>query len=206
MEGYSELEAFATACNSASVVRSDELLVGRSEAVWAEKARPCELVMICPVEKDFRGLKRCFGSRFWKMAMRAGKPLLVVREGLPTTKMVMFSTNLTESARVFPIVASICSELELSLTVYCDKWALRGLGRDEVYEAFADHHNLAARLKEEKALQVIDREARHPGSMFDVPSLLVFDGGFHKHSRFGKHRRAIEQLLRTSQHCILLCP
>lgn len=206
-EGRKELKEFATSCERASIEYSGEVLVGSSEILWAEEARSCDLAMILPAKEDFGRFHRWFGSMFWRIAARSGRPVLIFRPNkLPADSVVLFYSNLVESARALPWVTELCSDLGMSLTVFSGKGPSRDYARDQECQAFLNHHQISARFEDKTALEVLNGELNQPGSQLDSPSLLVFDGGFQRGLWFRRDRRLVEWLIRMSHQSILLCP
>lgn len=206
-EGSGELEQFRTVCEEASVRYSGDLFVGSSEMVWAGEARSSDLLMILPVDEDFWHFERWLGSMFWRIAARSCRPVLLFRrDEVPKNGAVLFYSNRLESARALPYVSTLCSTLEMPLTVYSCEVGSRDYARRDECKTFLEEHQITATFSEEEVLEVLAGEAKHPGSQIEEPSLLVFDRGFHKGLWFQKRRRVVEQLIRTSQHWILLCP
>ncbi len=205
--GLEELKEFAAFCDRESIRQSSDVFVGRSEVLWAEEARSCDLVMISPVKEDFGHLEQWFGIMFWRITMRSCRPVLIFRrDGFLGNSMVLFYSNGIGSAYTLPWVTELCSVLGMSLTVHTSKGSSRDYARDDECQVFLNHHHISARFEQGKALEVLNCEVNEPGSQFDSPSLLVFDNGFHKGLRFRKHRCLVEELIRVSHHSILLCP
>jgi len=206
-EGREELKRFRSACKNGNVEHHVDLFVGSSEMIWAEEARLCDLAMIVPVEEDFCNFERCFGSMFWRIAVRSCRPVLLFRRNeLPRSRMALFYTNRVGSARALPYVNALCSLLETPLTVYTSKARSRDYVRADECRAFLDCHEVCAEYERKDVSEVLITELKHPGSQLEEPSLLVFDRGLCKGPWFRQHRRAVEQLIRTSPHWILLCP
>ena len=206
-QGSEELEAFASACERESVEVSGEVLVGPSEVLWAEEARSCDLTVIRPVEHDFGRFARWFGSMFWRIAKRSGRPVLICRQDeLPRERMVLVYCNSVGSARALPWVAGLCSALGLSLTVYAREVVSRNYARADEYRTFLSSHEIAATYEDQGALEVLLNEATRPGSQIVGKSMLALDGGFCSGLWFRRSRRLVERLIRTSPHSILLCP
>jgi hypothetical protein len=163
--------------------------------------------MILPVDEDFWHFERWLGSMFWRIAVRSCKPFLLFRrDEVPKNRVVLFYSNRRESARALPYVSTLCSALEMPLTVYCREVGPRDYARPDECKTFLERRQITATFSEKQVLEVLTGEAKHPGSQIAGPSLLVFDRGFHKGLWFQKRRRVVEQLIRTSQHWILLCP
>jgi len=206
-QGSEELEAFASACERESTEVSGEVLVGPSEVLWAEEARSCDLTVIRPVEHDFGRFARWFGSMFWRIAKRSGRPVLICRQDeLPRERMVLVYCNSVGSARALPWVAGLCSALGLSLTVYAREVVSRNYAGADEYRTFLSSHEIAATYEDQGALEVLLNEATRPGSQIVGKSMLALDGGFCSGLWFRRSRRLVERLIRTSPHSILLCP
>lgn len=206
-QGREELEAFAAACEQTSVECSGGVLVGPSGILWAEEARSCDLTTIVPVEGDFGRFARWFGSMFWRIAKRSGRPVLISRQdGLPEERMVLLYCNAVASARALPWVAGFCSALGLSLTIYASKGVSRNYAHADEYRTFLSSHEIAATYEDQGALEVLLNEATRPGSRIAGDSILAVDAGFYRALWFRKRRRLVERLIRASPHSILLCP
>jgi len=206
-QGQEELEAFAAACERESVELTGDVLVGPPEVLWAEEARSCDLTTIVPVERDFGRFARWFGSMFWRIAKRSGRPVLISRQdGLPKERMVLLYCNTVASARALPWVAGLCSALGLSLTIYASKGVSRNYAHADEYKTFLSSHEIAATHEDQGALEVLSNEARRPGSQIVGTPMLALDGGFSSGLWFRRPCRLVERLIRTSPHSILLCP
>ncbi len=206
-QGREELEAFAAACGRASVECSGDVLVGPAEILWAEEARSCDLTVVRPVEEDFGRFARWFGSMFWRIAKRSGRPVLISRQdGLPKERMVLLYCNTVASARALPWVAGFCSALGLSLTIYASKGVSRNYAHADEYRTFLDNHPIVTSFEDLEPLELLHHEARRPGSKIATDSIVALDPAFYKALWFRKHRRLVERLIRTSPQCILLCP
>lgn len=206
-QGSEELEAFASACERESIEVSGEVLVGPSEVLWAEEARSCDLTVIRPVEEDFGRFARWFGSMFWRIAKRSGRPVLICRQDeLPRERMVLVYCNSVGSARALPWVAGLCSALGLSLTIYASKGVSRDYAHADEYRTFLDNHQIVTSFEDLEPLELLHHEARRPGSKIATDSIVALDPAFYKALWFRKHRRLVERLIRTSPQCILLCP
>ncbi len=206
-QGREELKAFASASERESVEVGGEVLVGPSEVVWAEEARSCDLTVIRPVEEDFGRFARWFGSMFWRIAKRSGRPVLISgQDGLPEERMVLLYSNTVASARALPWVAGFCSALSLSLTIYASKGVSRNYAHADEYRAFLSSHEIAATYEDQGALEVLSNEATRPGSQIVGKSMLALDGGFCSGLWFRRSRRLVERLIRTCPQDILLCP
>lgn len=206
-EGHEEVKKFNASCESVSIKHSGGVFVGSPEMLWAEKARWCDLFMILPVERDFEWLHQLFSNRFWRIAIRSRRPVLIFRkEVLPEGEMVLFYTTYAEFTRTLHWMVNLCSALVVSLTVYAVRGSSQNHVHDEECQTFLRRHRISAIFKDKTALEVLDDEVNKPDSQLGKMSLLVFGRSFARGFWFQKHRRLVEQLIRRSHHSILLCP
>lgn len=205
-EGREELERFAASCRQSAVKYSGDVFVGDPQSLWVEEARSSDLAVVFPAEDDFGFFARLLGSGVWDLVTRACRPALALRRDGPSPeRMVLFYGNRVGSARALPWVASLCLELGMWLTVYLMQGNHRDYSRDDECEAYLERHGLTVTMGK-KGQQVLARESKRPGGEFRDRCVLAFDGSFRRGSRFGRRRRLVERLIRTSHHGVLLCP
>ena len=206
-EGQQCVENFQAACKDASVLCHSHVLVGTSERLWAVQARGCHLVLVNPVEKDFRTFSPWSGSMLWRIADRACRPVLLMRRtGPPTGGAILFYSNRKRAATSLPWVAALCSTLEMSVTVYTAAKVDGEVSYREECRDFLAQHGVQAALADEKAVEIMKAEADEPSTALPSQSLLVFDHGYHSLLWFRKRERLMQRMIRNSPHGILLCP
>jgi hypothetical protein len=205
-QGREYVAEFGADCEAASAPYSGAVLVGRSEELWAGAGRACDLILTAPIESDFGRTERVFGSMFLKMAARASRPVLLQRpNGSAWNGMVLLHSNQERAAAALPWVVEFCGALDMVLTVCAAKDKTGEPAEGDPCRSFLDRHNMSGTFLDKKAIEVLEAEARRPGSELPSGSLLVLDGGFGA-PWFRRRRRLAEKLIRSADHSVLLCP
>jgi len=201
-DGREEIKSFGALCEKESVPHDKDIYEATPDAAWAELARTTDLVLIVPVEEDFAGLWHCFDARFWRIAKRANRPVLLPGPaGLAVERIYLFYSNRRTSSTALPHVAALAKTLAVPVTVQLAREPRRLYGRIEECQEYLSGHGIDVRVADQIG-------ARHVRAVAEQAEkgLLVFDRPFSRGMGKTTGRRLVGRLIKDSQNTILLCP